>query len=156
MIRPTGWGFAIAAILWSGSISAQTLTNKDLSGKYFFRHISLATDSSGNLTDPRSLVGSITFDGSGRYSFTGQQVQGNNAAASLTGSGAYAVDPAGFVSLDSPIRSGAKVNARFGPEALLGSSTESTDSTFDLLVAIPSPAVAATAPVLAGSYQAVT
>jgi len=146
----------VAAVLANGSIFAQTLSNKDLSGKYFFRHISLGTDSAGNLTDPRSLIGTITFDGSGHYSFTGQQVQGNNAATTQTGSGAYAVDPAGFVSLDSPLRSGAKVNARFGPEALLGSSTESTDSTFDLLVAIPAPAASGAAPALAGSYWTVS
>lgn len=156
MRRATGWVWAIAAaVLGSSSISAQTLGNKDLSGKYFFRHLSLGTDSSGNLTDPRSLIGTITFDGSGRYSFIGQQVQGNNAAVSQTGSGAYTVDPAGFVSLDSPQRSGAKVNARFGPEALLGSSTESTDSTFDLLVAIRAPAASGAAPALAGSYRTV-
>ncbi len=163
MIRLTWRAWAIlAAALAGGPIFAQTLGNKDLSGKYFFRHLSLGTNSSGNLTDPRSLVGSITFDGGGHYSFTGQEIQGNNAAASQTGSGAYAVDPAGFVSMDSPIRSGAKVNARFTPSgaqitgALLGSSTESTDSTFDLFIAIPAPAVSATAPVLAGSYQTVT
>jgi uncharacterized protein (TIGR03437 family) len=93
--------------------------------------------------DPRSLLGTITFDGAGHYSFTGQQVVGTNAPASQSGSGAYAVDPAGFVTLDSPLRAGAKVNARMGPEALLGSSTESTDNTFDLLVAIPAPTGAA-------------
>jgi uncharacterized protein (TIGR03437 family) len=154
MRRLTWQGWVIlAAVLASGPTFAQTLGNKDLSGKYFLRQISLGTDSSGNLTDPRSLVGSITFDGSGRYSFAGQQVQGNNAATSQTGSGAYAVDAAGFVSMDSPLRSGAKVNARLGSEALLGSSTESTDTTFDLLVAIPAPAVTATTPVLAGNYR---
>src|ERR1017187_9250013 len=157
MRRLTGWVWAtVAAVLACGSSFAQTLGNKDLSGKYFFRQISLGTDSSGNLTDPRILIGVITFDGIGHYSFTGQQVQGNNAATAPTGSGAYTVDPAGFVSLDSPLRSGAKVNARFGPEALLGSSTESTDSTFDLLVAIPAPAASGAAPALAGSYRTVS
>ena len=157
MRRLTGWVCAIAAgILANGPIFAQTLGNKDLSGKYFLRQISLGTDVAGNLTDPRSLIGAITFDGSGHFSFTGQQVQGNNASTSQSGSGAYAVDPAGFVAMDSPLRSGATVNARFGPEALLGSSTESAGNTFDLLVAIPAPAVSAAAPVLSGSYRTVT
>src|SRR5258708_4281802 len=111
---------ALAAIISSGGMSAQTLGIKDLSGKYFFRHLSLATDASGNLTDPRSLIGIITFDGIGRYSFSGQQILGSNGAISQTGSGAYSVDPAGVVSMDSPLRTGSKVNARFGPEALLG------------------------------------
>ena len=143
----------LAAVLAAGSISAQTLNNQSLSGKYFFRHLSLGTAgaTSSNLTDARSLIGTITFDG--HYSFTGQQVVGNNAAAPQTGSGAYSVDPGGFVTLDSAIRAGAKINARLGPEALIGSSTEATDNTFDLFVAIPAPSTNAS---LSGPYWAVT
>ena len=35
-----------------------------------FRQISLGATDSGALTDPRSLLGTLTFDGSGRFSFT--------------------------------------------------------------------------------------
>jgi uncharacterized protein (TIGR03437 family) len=156
MTNRKGWGWAaLAGCLAAGSLCAQTLGNQSLSGKYFFRHVSLGTDgvSSSNLTDPRSLMGTITFDGRGGYSFTGQQVVGNNAATPQTGSGAYSVDPGGFVLLDSTIRAKAQVNARFGPEALIGSSTESTDKTFDLFVAIPAPSGNA---ILGGPYWAVT
>jgi uncharacterized protein (TIGR03437 family) len=152
----TGFGWvALALLLVSGPIAAQTLNNQSLSGKFFFRHVSLGTDSSGNLTDPRSLIGTITFDGSGHYSYTGQQVIGAGAATSATGSGAYSVDPAGFVSLDSPLRSGAEVNARLGSSMLLGSTTESTDSTYDLFAAILAP-TASVGSTLAGPYWAVT
>jgi uncharacterized protein (TIGR03437 family) len=113
----------------------------------------LGTDAAGNLSDPRSILGTVTFDGAGNFSFTGQQVQGNNAAPSQIGSGKYTVDPAGFVTLDSPLRSGAKVNARVGTEALIGSGTESTDNTFDLFVAIPAPS---SAPTLGGPYWTVS
>ena len=136
-------------------ISAQTLNNQSLSGKFFFRHVSLGTDTSGNLTDPRSLIGAITFDGSGHYSYTGQQVIGTGAASTASGLGAYSVDPAGFVALDSPLRSGAKVNARLGSSVLLGSTTESTDSTYDLFAAILAP-TASVGSTLAGPYWAVT
>jgi uncharacterized protein (TIGR03437 family) len=105
------------------------------------------------VTDPRSLIGTVTYDGSGHYSFTGQQLTGTTAAVSQTGSGAYSVDSGGFVVLDSPLRTGAKINARFGPEAVIGSSTESTDNTFDLFVAIPAPAGGAA---FAGPYTAVS
>jgi uncharacterized protein (TIGR03437 family) len=145
----------LVGVLAAGSLSAQTPGTQSLSGKYFFRHVSLGTDgvSSSNLTDARSLMGAITFDGSGRYSFTGQQVVGNNAATPQTGAGTYSVDPGGFVVIDSTIRSGAQVNARFGPEALIGSTTEGADDTFDLFVAIPAPLGNAS---LAGPYWAVT
>jgi uncharacterized protein (TIGR03437 family) len=155
MNNRTGWGWAVLGLLAAGSISAQTLTNQSLTGKYFFRHVSLGTDgvSSSNLTDPRSLLGTITFDGSGNYSFTGQQVIGNNAATSVSGKGTYSVDPGGFVVLDSTLRTGSKINARYGPEALIGSATETTDNTFDLFVAIPAPTGSAA---LSGPYWAVT
>jgi uncharacterized protein (TIGR03437 family) len=141
MKQSTGCGWAvIAALLTAGLINAQTLTNQSLNGNYYFRYVSIGTDATGNATDPRSLLGTITFDGSGHYTYSGQGVQGSNAPAAQSGSGTYAVDPAGFVTMDSPLRTGDKVNARLGSEALVGSGTESTDNTFDLLVAIPAPA----------------
>ena len=152
----TGWVWAVSAVFFSTlSGWAQGINNQSLTGKYYFRQVSLGTDgvNPGNLTDPRSLTGTITFDGSGHFSFTGQQLTGTTAAVSQTGPGAYSVDSGGFVVMDSPLRAGAKINARFGPEAVIGSSTESADNTFDLFVAIPAPASGAT---FAGPYTAVS
>src|SRR5262245_30533359 len=127
-------------VLLAGSpASAQVLSDQSLTGKYFFRHLSLATNGRGDLTDPRSLIGTITFTGTGRYSFTAQQLNGSAAPVLQTGSGAYTVDPAGIVTMDNPLRGGMQINARLGPEALIGSSTEATGETFDLWVAIPAP-----------------
>ena len=140
MSKRTGCGWVLlAGLLGLGPGSAQTLTNQSVSGKFFFRQVSLGTDGSGAFTDPRSILGTITFDGSGHFSFTGQQVTGSGAPTSQIGSGTYSVDSAGNVVMDSPLRSGDRENAHFGPEALIGSSTESSDNTFDLLVAIPAP-----------------
>ncbi len=155
MTKRTGYLWVGFGLLAAASLSAQTLNNQSLGGKYFFRQVSLGTDTAGNLTDPRSLQGVLTFDSNGNYTFTGQQVIGNNAATSQSGKGVYTVDPAGFVSIDSPLRSGDKENARLGPVGLIGSSTESTDNTFDLFVAIPAPA-AATPATFSGSYWAVS
>jgi len=156
MRRSAGWVRAIAACcLGSWLASGQVLSNQSLNGRYFFRHVSVITDSSGNLTDPRSLQGTITFDSAGHYSFTGQQITGNNAAQSASGSGTYTVDAAGIVSLDNPIRSGAKINARLGTEAIVGTSTETTDNSFDFFAAIPSPGASAK-PALSGSYWVTT
>ena len=111
--------------------------------------MSLGANVQGALTDARSLIGSITFTGSGRYSLTAQQLNGNTAPSNQTGSGAYSVDPAGFVSIDNPLRAGTQINARLGTEALIGSSTEASGEVFDLFVAIPAPA---TAPTFTGPY----
>ncbi|HWD00012.1 MAG TPA: IPT/TIG domain-containing protein [Candidatus Sulfopaludibacter sp.] len=140
----------LAGLLGASQAVAQTLTNQSLNGKFFFRQLSLGTDGAGGFTDPRSLMGTITFDGAGHFSFTGQQVIGAAAPSSQTGSGTYAVDAGGGVVMDSPVRSGDKENARLGPEGLIGSSTESTGNTFDLFVAIPAPGV--TGATLSGSY----
>lgn len=151
MTKRTGWGWVLLAGLYAMRLgSAQTLTNQSISGRFFFRQMSLGTDGSGSFTDPRSILGTITFDGSGHFSFTGQQVIGAGAPTSQTGSGNYSVDSGGSVAMDSPLRSGDKENARFGPEAMIGSSTESADNAFDLFVAIPAPT--GTGSTLSGSY----
>ncbi len=92
----------------------------------------MGATAAGALADPRSMQGTMTFDGGGAYTFTGQQVTGTAAAAGSSGSGTYSVDPAGFVIMTSPIRTGDQVNARLSAEALIGSGTETTDNTFDL------------------------
>jgi len=144
--------WALLAVSSGGSADAQALSNQSLNGKYYFRHISLGTDGSSvtNLSDVRSLTGTITFDSNGHFSFTGQQLTGNSTAVSQQGSGSYSVDSGGFVTMDSPLRTGARLNARYSMEAVLGSSTESSDNTFDLFVAIPAPAGGA---VLGGPYS---
>jgi uncharacterized protein (TIGR03437 family) len=150
MRTQTGYGLALA--IWFGAgLNAQVINNQSLSGKYFFRHVSLGTNGSSSsvLTDARSLIGTVTFDGQGKYSYTGQQVVGTAAAASASGSGNYSVDAGGVTTLDNPLRPGDTINARFGAEAVIGSSTEATDNTFDLFVAIPAPAGGA---VLGGPY----
>jgi uncharacterized protein (TIGR03437 family) len=155
MTKRTGCFWAGIGLFAGALLPAQTLTNQSLNGKYFFRQVSLGTDPTGNLTDARSLQGTLTFDGAGNYTFVGQQVIGSNAAASQSGKGTYSVDPAGFVTIDSPLRSGDKENARFGPVGLVGSSTESPDNTYDLFAAIPAPATGSTAK-FSGSYYAVS
>src|ERR1700690_2693443 len=105
MNKPAGWGGLILAGLLSVlSSPAQTLNNQSLSGKYYFRHVSFGTDgrNPASLTDARTLMGSITFDGAGHYAYIGQQLTATSAAVSQTGSGAYSLDQGGFVSLDSP------------------------------------------------------
>jgi uncharacterized protein (TIGR03437 family) len=140
MSTRTGY-FALILTIFSVPSNAQVLSNQSLTGKYFFRHVSLGTDGSSvtNLSDSRTLTGTLTFDSNGGFSFVGQQVTGAAVPAPLSGSGKYSVDPGGFVTLDNPVRSGIKLNARFSSEALVGSSTESGDKAFDLFVAIPAP-----------------
>jgi uncharacterized protein (TIGR03437 family) len=123
------------------SASAQVLSNGSLTGKYFVRHVQFTTDSTNKVTDARSIIGVITFDGAGHYSLTSQQTILTGPAAAYTASGTYAVTAAGIVTLTNPQTTTVNVNARFGTEAVIGSSTEMSGNTFDLFVAIPAPAL---------------
>jgi uncharacterized protein (TIGR03437 family) len=148
-VRRAAWiGFLAAAGY------AQTLTNSSLSGKYYFRHLQAGSDANGSLGDVRSLQGTMTFDGNRGYSFTGQLNIGAAAAAGASGTGSYAVNPAGIVSMTNPARGTLQLNARLGTAALIGSSTETTENVFDLFVAVPAPTVAQSTASLAGSYWA--
>jgi hypothetical protein len=92
------------------------------------------------VTDARSITGTATFNGSGGYSFSGQQVVGSGSAAAYTSNGTYTLTAAGLVTLTNPQRASLTVNARYGAEAVAGSSTEAQAGTVDLFIAIPAPA----------------
>jgi uncharacterized protein (TIGR03437 family) len=96
------------------------------------------------VTDARSIIGAITFDGGGNYSFNGQQVVGTGVAATFTVSGTYSMNSAGMLTLTNPQKNTAMINARFGSEAVIGSSTEIVGNTFDFFAAIPAPTKTAT------------
>ncbi|MDQ2899391.1 MAG: hypothetical protein M3Y07_06270, partial [Acidobacteriota bacterium] len=132
------------------------MDNKALTGKYFFRELAVTTDGGGNVTDARSLLGTITFNAAGQYSMSAQQSLGTGPATPATGSGTYTVAPGGAVSLTDPLRNALTMNARFGAEALIGSTTEATDNTFNFLVAIPAPVAPQSNIVLNGNYDFVS
>src|SRR5262245_47896352 len=139
MIGRTGWLRAVLPAIWiTYGASAQTLGNQSLSGKYYFRYLSIGASGSSpvSLTDARTLTGSITFNGSGGYTFTGQQITGASAPVAANGGGNYTLDAGGFLTFDNPLRTGVKINARFSSEALLGSTTEANDNVIDLFAAI--------------------
>jgi uncharacterized protein (TIGR03437 family) len=120
---------------------AQVSGNQSLLGKYYFRHVLLITDNTANIIDTRTAAGTLSFDGSGKFTFTGQQLVGTTPAVALSGAGTYSVDAGGFTTLSNPQRLGTNtINARLGAGALVGSSTEAGTSVFDLFIAIPAPA----------------
>ena len=144
--------FAVVAAL-TGAIFGQVSGNQSLSGKYYFRHVLLTTDGTANVTNAQSASGSITFDGAGHFTVSGQQLAGTSAPATLSlTNGTYTVKPGGFATLTNPLLTGATVNARLGVGALIGSSTEAGGKTFDLFVAIPAPAAAISNSTVTGAY----
>lgn len=124
----------------------QTLSNSTLTGKYFLRHIQYTSDNNGNVTDARSITGAITFSGTGTYAFSGQQVIGTGTAANFSMNGTYSMEGSGIVTLTNPQNSSFTINARYGTEAVIGSSLAPAGTMFDLFVAIPAPSASATPP----------
>ena len=108
-IRAGAW-----LLLAAGGMMGQTFNNQTLTGKYNFRHLIFTTDTSENITDVRSLWGSITFTGSGNFGFSGQVAANGAAPVAASGSGTYSVTPAGIVTLTNPQNNALQLNARWG------------------------------------------
>jgi uncharacterized protein (TIGR03437 family) len=145
-------GCAAGLLILAAAATGQVSTNASLTGKYYFRQILLTTDgTTANVLSTTSGAGTITFDGNGSFTISGQQLTGTAAPAVLTGNGAYTVQPGGFVMLTNPLMTKATVNARLGMGALVGSSTEAGPTVFDLFIAIPAATGTSNA-TLSGEY----
>src|SRR5258708_7396775 len=142
----------LSFLVVGATLSAQVPDNKSLSGKYFFRELSIASDTS----EVNSIYGTLTFDGNGVFSFQGQQLTGTNGPVSASGSGTYSVSSSGMVTFPDPLRKSTPINVRLGVGALVGSNTETGSTLFDLLIAIPAPALNATNSALSGNYWIAT
>jgi uncharacterized protein (TIGR03437 family) len=113
------------------------LSSASLIGPFFFRQLQFSTTTTGVITDCRSALGTMTFDGVGHYTLNAQQTINSLAATPLTGTGSYAIGPSGTMLIGNPQRNSLTINARLGTEAIVGSTTESLDNIFDLFIAIP-------------------
>jgi uncharacterized protein (TIGR03437 family) len=143
----------LATLGFAGAVSAQVLNNASLNGKYYVAHL-LVTASGGSATAAQNFSGSITFNGAGAFSFTGRLGSGNLSPAASSGNGTYTVASNGTVTLTNPIRNTLQVLGRLSGDGnvLLGASTEASDNTNDLLIAIKAPAGNVANSVLNGTY----
>lgn len=146
----------LAILLFATHLQGQILDNNSLNGRYGFRQLLLSTNPLGQPIEARSLVGILSFDGRGTFSFQGSRNIGSNPPASLSGGGTYTVSASGFVSMTNPLDSNAILNLRLGSGLLLGSTTDSTGNLFDLFVATPLPSLPSSNATLNGSYSGVS
>src|SRR5579864_8247391 len=130
--------------------------NGMLKGDYFLRQVLLSNiASNGSIGRTRSILGIITFDGNGNYTFTGQMADTQIAQPqSYSVSGQYNLAPNGLLQMQNPIDTTdidfGGVGA-VGPSAIVASATEG--SYHDILVAIPAGTGASTS-ALQGSFVA--
>ena len=137
---------------------AQIPDNASLNGKYYFVHLLALVNGVTGDASAQNLGGCITFDGNGGYTFDGELGTGSGAPASASGAGTYSVDANAFVTLTNPIADTLEINARLGAnnEVLLGASTEASDGSYDLFVAIRSPGSGISDGVFSGAYTGAT
>jgi uncharacterized protein (TIGR03437 family) len=144
---------ALVAVLFAGAASAQVLNNASLNGKYYVVQL-LVTAAQGSATDAQNFGGSITFNGAGAFTFTGRLGRGSGAPAASSGNGTYTVAANGTVTLTNPIRNTLQVLGRLSGDGnvLIGASTEASDNTNDLFIAIKAPTGNVTNSALNGTY----
>jgi hypothetical protein len=146
-----------AFLISAGVLTGQTYNNQTLSGNYYFRHLLFSTDAAENITDIRSLWGTIAFNGNGVYSFSGHSGVGSAPPVAASGGGTYSVTAAGVVTLTNPQITTLTLNARWSEispnEAMLaGSSTEAAANTFDLFIAVQLAPAPSTPSIAGNSY----
>ncbi len=133
----------LVAVIPLAAQNFDTSGNGTLKGDYFVRQVSLTNLNQNTSAVGRaiSLTGTMTFDGNGNYTFSGQMMDTQaGGVKSYSISGGYAVQPNGLAQIQNPIDPTGK-DAEFGavgalgPSAIVASSTESTYR--DIFIAIP-------------------
>jgi uncharacterized protein (TIGR03437 family) len=144
-----------AAVLASAQ-SFDTSANGTIKGDYFVRQILVSADQTTSaITRARSIAGVMTFDGNGKYSFTGQMMDSQSgSAAAYTVSGGYSAASNGLIQLTNPIDTSdteyGGIGA-IGPNAIVASATEGPYN--DIFIAIPAGTGVSNSSIQ-GSYQA--
>lgn len=133
----------ILVVVTASAALAQLPNNGSLNGAYRFVHLLATVSAGGNVTNVRSMGGTMTFNGNGGFSYQARLGSGSGALAPASGNGNYAVASNAFATLTNPIENARQINARLGvnSEIVLGSSTEATDGSIDFFVAVRAPAV---------------
>ncbi len=151
----------LALLLFGIPLAAQDFdasANGTLKGDYFVRQVLVTNFDQVTSAVGRaiSIIGIMTFDGNGSYSFSGQimDTQAGSAKAYKVDKGSYGLQPNGLLQLQNPIDSNdtefGAVGA-VGPAAIVASSTEGPYD--DIFVAIPAGSGASNGTVQ-GSFRA--
>ena len=136
-------------ILTAIPLAGQTPSNASLNGKYWFREVLVATDTG----QAQTLFGSLTSNGTGGFTYSGQQLTGTSTPSAASGaSAAYIVQSSGMMTMSDPLRASGQLNARLGNGVLVGSNTEAGNNVVSIFVAAQAPSSSVTSSVLNGTY----
>lgn len=141
----------------AGAQDVDSSANASLRGAYFVRQVLLANfnQNTGAVTRAVNITGTMTFDGAGKYSFSGSKMDSRvgSSSAPFSTSGTYSVGANGIARIQSPFDNSdteyGGVGA-IGPSAIVASATEGPYN--DIFVAIPISASASNSSVQ-GTYK---
>ncbi len=148
-----------AAAVWpvaaQSTIPWDSSGNSMLSGTYYFRQLAFqGIKSSGSIGQTTLLYGTMTFDGKGNYTVTGQKVDSTISSGtpqSFTfSSGTYGISASGFGYIDNPLFTSESVIGAVAQGVFVGSSTEG--SLNDVFVAVPAGSAQAGLSTFNGKY----
>jgi uncharacterized protein (TIGR03437 family) len=134
--------FAFTAAAQTGFNGFDSSANATLKGAYFLRQVLIANfdQNNGAITHAISLTGTLTFDGNGNYTFSGQETDSTtgSTAQAFTATGQYSVAANGLAQIqglydNTDIEFGAV--SGIGPSAIVASATEGLYD--DVFIAIP-------------------
>lgn len=144
-------GRVSGARILSPRASFDTSGDGTLNGAYFVRQLLTSLDSNtGAITRAVSLTGTMTFDGNGNFTFSGQELDSTqgNTASPYSISGTYVVSSSGLFQIQNPIdNTDTDFGGVGGSGEIVASATEGPYD--DIFVAIPEGPASG----LQGSYQ---
>lgn len=142
--------------LLTAPLGGQTLHPGSLSGQYHFVQL-LVNASGGALSDARNLIGDITFDGKGGYTYTGRRGVQSGPLEPQSGQSSYGVRPDGFIDMTGPIDTGVSQQGGLSADfkVIIGASSGYITDKKSILIAVKAPASAVSASLLSGKYTAV-
>jgi len=139
----------LGVVTISGTAQDSSATGT-VKGAYFVRQVLTLPDlNTSAITRALSLIGTMTFDGAGNYSFTGQLMDSlSGSAQAFSTTGGYLVGANGLAQFSNPIHNFLFPNnanndieygavGALGPTAIVASSTENTNGYNDVFIAIP-------------------
>ena len=118
-----------------------------------FRYVTFFNDQNGNVTESCSLTGTITFNGTGKYTISSSAQLFDSAGAgqggcTSLGGGVYGVQSNGIAQMDNPMFA-TTLFGSFTSPVLMASSTE--DVFWDLFIAVKAPSSASNS-LLSGAF----
>ncbi|WP_155121322.1 hypothetical protein [Bryobacter aggregatus] len=140
--------FVLLTLLALATLSAQTAPpwdnsgNNQLQGSYYFRQVIwVMTSENGSVGQAIAVYGNIVFDGNGKYTLSGAQINdsGDTAVRNLSGSGTYSISASGFGFISPLFTNAGTIYGLVSRGIFVGSSTESQYNDLFIAAKLASP-----------------